>query len=122
MPGRAVDRVVLSPYFGRCGWRKESRPSTRKHERKYMDKREYIKRIETASEIHQSLSGKDLNTLTVYSLAIQSLPNLKMFAKSIITVLTLAVAATATLNPATSNTKGKYPSSPGCSGPLLIRR
>ncbi|KAF1931883.1 uncharacterized protein M421DRAFT_322693 [Didymella exigua CBS 183.55] len=38
-----------------------------------------------------------------------------MFAKSIITVLTLAVAATATLDPATSNTKGKYPSSPSCS-------
>lgn len=40
-----------------------------------------------------------------------------MFAKSIITFLTLAAAATATLNPATSNTKGKYPSKPGCSGP-----
>ncbi|KAF9696506.1 hypothetical protein EKO04_005617 [Ascochyta lentis] len=38
-----------------------------------------------------------------------------MFAKSIVTILTLAVAATATLDPATSNTKGKYPSSPSCS-------
>jgi hypothetical protein len=42
-----------------------------------------------------------------------------MFAKSIITILTLAVAATATLDPATSNTKGKYPSSPSCSGMIL---
>ena len=39
-----------------------------------------------------------------------------MFAKSIITLFTLAVVATATLDPATSNTKGKYPSSPSCSG------
>ncbi|KAH6643787.1 hypothetical protein C7974DRAFT_382221 [Boeremia exigua] len=38
-----------------------------------------------------------------------------MFAKSILTILTIAVAATATLQPASSNTKGKYPSSPGCS-------
>lgn len=46
----------------------------------------------------------------------QSLPDLTMFTKSILTVFTLVLAATATLDPATSNTKGKYPSSPSCSG------
>ncbi|KAJ8116374.1 hypothetical protein OPT61_g2180 [Boeremia exigua] len=38
-----------------------------------------------------------------------------MLAKTILSLLTFAVAASATLDPATSNTKGKYPSSPSCS-------
>ncbi|KAF3010784.1 hypothetical protein E8E13_007891 [Curvularia kusanoi] len=38
-----------------------------------------------------------------------------MFTKSIATIFVLAVAVTATLDPATSNTKGKYPSGPKCS-------
>ncbi|KAJ4991426.1 hypothetical protein SVAN01_03073 [Stagonosporopsis vannaccii] len=44
-----------------------------------------------------------------------------MIAKSVITVLTLAVAATATLDPAASNTKGKFPSSPSCSATKISK-
>ncbi|RYP74085.1 hypothetical protein DL769_004102 [Monosporascus sp. CRB-8-3] len=34
---------------------------------------------------------------------------------TLISLLALAVSVTATLDPATSNTKGKYPANPGCS-------
>ncbi|KAL9082384.1 MAG: hypothetical protein Q9159_006456 [Coniocarpon cinnabarinum] len=61
------------------------------------------------------LPSQALRHYSPHSFTQQSLPNFAMIAKSIITVLTLAAAATATLDPATSNTKGKYPSSPGCS-------
>ena len=43
-----------------------------------------------------------------------------MFTTSIISILILAAAVTATLDPATSNTKGKYPSSPECSGMWIL--
>lgn len=39
-----------------------------------------------------------------------------MFSRSfLLTILALVAATTATLDPATSNTKGKYPSNPSCS-------
>ncbi|KAL9050584.1 MAG: hypothetical protein Q9162_006542 [Coniocarpon cinnabarinum] len=75
-------------------------------------------KVETVQIPYKKADGLPSQALRHYSphsFTQQSLPNFAMIAKSIITVLTLAAAATATLDPATSNTKGKYPSSPGCS-------